>query len=68
MLPPYAHEGLFAPLFNTLSDFKIFYAKPNWVISFLVVLVVGNTQIPDPPTVMQSTATLQSAPKLFTSL
>jgi len=29
------------PLFNTFSKFQISYAKPNRVISFLVVLMVG---------------------------
>jgi len=37
------------------QTFQIFYAKPNRVINFLVVLVVGEIQIAEPPTVMQAT-------------
>jgi len=40
MAPLYAPQSLNAPLFNTFSIFQISYAKPNRVISFLVVLVV----------------------------
>jgi len=41
MAPLYAPQSLKAALFNTFSIFQISYAKPNRVISFLVVLVVG---------------------------
>jgi len=41
MAPLYAPLGLNAPLFNTFSNFQISYVKPNRVISFLVVLVMG---------------------------
>jgi len=41
MAPLYAPQSLNVPLFNTFSNFQISYAKPNRVISFLVVLVAG---------------------------
>ncbi len=42
------------PYLLCFQIFQIFYAKPNRVISFFVVLVVGEIQIAEPPTVMQS--------------
>jgi len=42
------------PYLLCFQNFQNFYAKPNRVISFFVVLVVGEIQIAEPPTVMQS--------------